>query len=248
MRLRRLTLIVAVALTSVICAGTAAAAAGGDAIPGARYAGTATDGAQVTLTISSDGTLVTSYRITDASGGSCQFYGEGDSSVWQGAPIANNAFEYQLGTALSFQGTFPSAQSASGTFHFHQAATGQTAACDSGTVSWTATTTASPGSGSGGTAGHGHKPGFWTRITFRKASSKMLRGQVKSPGGACRAGRTVYLWRGARRVASTKSKAGGKFSFAVTARVRGRQVRASAAARSVQAGACAAGSSVFIKG
>ena len=246
MRARRLTLIVAVALTCALCAGTAAAAAGGDAIPGATYIGTAADGARVTVTISSDGTLVTAYRITGASGGSCQFYGEGDSGVWQGAPIVNNTFEYQLGPALFLRGTFPSAQSASGTFHFHQAASGQTAACDSGTVSWTATTTVSPSSGSGGTGGH--KPGFWTRISFRKASSKMLRGQIKSPGGACRAGRTVYLWRGGRRIAFTKSKAGGKFSFAVTTRVRGRQVRASAAARSVQAGACAAGSSVFIKG
>jgi hypothetical protein len=244
MSARRLTLLFAVALACAICAGTAAAAAGGDAIPGATYGGTAADGAQVTLTISSDGTLVTAYRITGASGGSCQFYGEGDSGVWQGAPIVNNTFVYHLGDALSLRGTFPNAQSASGTFQFQQAASGHAAACNSGIISWTLTTTAHPGSGGTG----GHEPAFWTRISFRRASTKMLRGQIKSPGGACRAGRTVYLWRGGRRIASTKSKAGGKFSFAVTTRVRGRQVRASAAARSVQAGACAAGSSVFIKG
>ena len=144
MRPRRLTLMMAVALVCAICAGTAAAAAGGYAIPGATYAGKAADGALVTITISSDGTLVTSYRITDASAGSCQFYGEGDSGAWQGSPIVNNAFVYNLGDALSFKGSFPSAQAASGTFEFREAATSATAACDTGVVSWTATTAAGP--------------------------------------------------------------------------------------------------------
>lgn len=253
MTVRRVALILVVALVSTIGAAAAAAAAGGGAIPAARYAGTAADGAQVTFTISSDGTLVTSYRIIGVDAGSCQFYGEGDSGVWQGAPIVNNAFEYELGKALVLNGTFPGGQSASGTFHFEQAATSQTPACDSGVVSWTATTTStgsgdSRGTGSGGTGGTAHKPSFWTRVSLRKASRRLLRGHITSAHGACRAGRTVYLWRGARRIGSTKSKAGGKFSFALTARVRGRLVRASAAARSVQAGGCAAGSSVFIKG
>jgi hypothetical protein len=53
---------------------------------------------------------------------------------------------------------------------------------------------------------------------------------------------------GKRRIGTTKSKAGGKFSFARTARIRGRAVRASAPAKNMPAGSCAAGSSTFIKG
>lgn len=105
------------------------------------------------------------------------------------------------------------------------------------------------GSGGGaGPGGGGHTPKFATRVTFRKASCTLQRGQIKSSMGRCRAGRTVILWRGNRRIASTKSKAGGNFSFARTASVRGRAVRASTLARSMQAGACAAACSVFIKG
>ena len=58
----------------------------------------------------------------------------------------------------------------------------------------------------------------------------------------------VILWRGDRRMASTKSKAGGRFSFPRTASIRGSFVRASTPAGNVKAGACAAGSSTFIKG
>jgi hypothetical protein len=49
-------------------------------------------------------------------------------------------------------------------------------------------------------------------------------------------------------LATTKSKAGGKFSFRRAASIRGSFVRASTPARNVNAGACAAASSKFIRG
>jgi hypothetical protein len=76
----------------------------------------------------------------------------------------------------------------------------------------------------------------------------MLTGRIASPVGACRAGRTVYLWRGSRRIASTTAKTAGKFSFPRSVKVRGRAVRASAPTHNVKTGVCAAGSSTFIKG
>lgn len=251
--MRRRWLACGVAVLLVLASASTALAA---AIPGAPYAGVAADGAAVRFTVSSDGTLVDSYFVTGAighesSGGTCMFTGEGVSGQWEGAPIVDDSFEYHLYTAILFQGAFTGAQSASGTFRFYDAATSQTPACDTGTVSWTATTSSHPaagGSQGGGGSGGGHKPGFLTRVTFRKASNKLLRGQIKSPMGTCRVGRTVVLWRGKRRMGSTKSKAGGKFSFRRTASIRGSFVRASTPVRNVKAGACAAGSSTFIKG
>jgi hypothetical protein len=250
------------AVVLVLGCAIAAVPAAADPIAGATYRGVAADGATVELTVSSDGALVDSYVITGVNGqvsggGTCMFVAEGQSGVWEGAPIANNAFAYQLRNQISFQGTFQGVKAASGTFRLYTPPTTSSPGCDTGMVNWTATTTAAPRGGSGGgggggsgggTGGNGHKPTFTTRVTFRRASSKMLRGQLKSPKAACRAGRTVILWRGKHRIASTKSKAGGKFSFAAKASMRGRPVRASTPARSVSAGACAAGSSKFIKG
>jgi hypothetical protein len=209
----------------------------------------------VTFTLSPDGTLVTSYRITGVVGGGCQFTGEGDSGVWPGAPVESGGFRYQLGDALVFQGTFTGAQVAAGTFDFHHDATSAAPSCDSGTVSWTATTatTPSPGSGGGGGIGGGgvgghHEPTFATRVTLRRASTTMLRGQIRSPNRACLAGRKVILWRGKHRIRTAKSNGRGKFTFARTASMRNRAIRASTPALTVRAGACAAGSSTFIRG
>jgi hypothetical protein len=186
------------------------------------------------------------------------FTAEGQPGAWEGAPIDNNAFTYKLRNAVLFQGTFHGVQGVSGTFRLYTpATTPQSPSCDTGSVSWTATATAAPrpgpgssggGGGPGGTGAGGHKLIFLTRITFRKASSQLLRGQIKSPHGACRAARTVILWMGKHRIASTKSNAGGKFSFARTARIRGRAIRASTTAKSMAGGSCAAGSSTLIKG
>lgn len=237
----------------LVSASTALAAA----IPGASYQGTATDGASVGLTVSRDGTLVDSYFVTGAighepSGATCMFTGEGVNGQWEGAPILNDSFEYHLYTAILLQGAFTGPRTASGTFRFYDPATSQTQACDTGTVSWTATTLATPpgggGPGGSGGGGHGNRLAFLTRVTFRKVSSSVLRGQIKSLKGACRVGRTVVLWRGKHRMGTTKSKTGGKFSFRRTASIRGVFVRASTPVRNVTAGECTAASSTFIKG
>lgn len=261
---RRLTAFLAMVFGSLACA----TAAGATAVPGATYTGSAADGARIKFTISADGKLVNSYQFVGVQAATCQFYSNGMAPEWPGAPIANNAFSYQLirsgiETSIWFNGTFPGPQSASGTFELRQDATNQNPACDTGTVSWTATTTATPGgsggsggsgsggsgsggSGSGSGGGHGRK--FKTRVTLRRASARQLTGRIMSPAGACRAGRKVILWRGKRRIASTKAKAGGKFSFARSQRIRGRFVRASAPTRRVRAGSCAAASSKLIRG
>ena len=243
----------------------AAVPAAADPVPGATYNGVAADGANVTFTVSPDGTLVDSYRFTNVTANGCQFTAEGDKGVWEGAPIANNAFDYELSTAtaISFRGTFPGAQTASGTLRLHDAATSTTPACDTGTIAWTANTTATPPSGTGGSGGGGSGSGgggngtgssggggskhvFATRVTLRKLSSKRLGGRLSSSSGACRAGATVILWRGQRRFARTKTKANGTYWFARSKAVRGRRVRASVLARTVKAGVCAAGSSTFM--
>ena len=234
--------------------------AGADPIAGATYSGLAADGARVTFTVSPDGTLVDSYRITNVHGDTCLFTAAGEQTEWEGAPIVNNAFQYRLYDAILFQGTFPGTQSASGTFRLYDHATGARRACDTGTVGWTASTTAHPsptgpgwsagpgggtGGGSGANGGRANRHVFVTRVTLRKLSSKRLAGRISSTSGACRAGRTVVLWLRTHRFTTTRTKANGTFWFARSKAVRARQVRASVLSRTVRAGVCAAGSSKF---
>lgn len=238
----------------------AAPAAYADAIAGATYTGVAADGAVIGFTVSSDGTLVDSYRIGDSKGDHCTFYAEGVSGVWEGAPINGGAFAYHLYSSFFLHGSFPGPQSAAGTFEFHNSGAGGQPACDTGVVSWTATTTATPpspgGSGAGGgkpqgngvgPGAHGSRPKFATRVVLRKLAAKRLGGRVSSSSRACRSGRTLILWRGSHRIGSTRAQASGRYSFPRTARLRGRRVRVTALARSVPAGICEAGSSTFIR-
>lgn len=253
--------LVAAAASAALAVGQARA----DAIAGAAYAGTAADGAKVRFAIAADGTSVTSYRISDVPGSTCTFNAEGDASVWEGAPIVDGAFDYAFEDAIAFHGTFPGAQSAAGTFRFFDHATAATPACDTGTVSWTAATTAAPpavGGGGGGQAGNPQPSGssgagapkpkptprFATHVTFGPLSRTRLGGRVGSGGRACRGGRVVTLWRGQKRLATTRTRADGSFRFARTARVRGRRVRASTPLRAVKGAVCGAGSSRFVKG
>jgi hypothetical protein len=244
---------------------TAAAPAVADPIAGASYTGVAADGAAVTFTISPDGTLVNSYRVSGARGDTCVFTGEGDEAIWEGAPIVSNSFQYRLYDSILFRGTFPGPQSAAGTFRFYNRATSASPACDTGTVSWTATTTATPpptsstgpysppppgtptpGQPSTGTAGN-KKPTFATRVALRKLSRTRIGGRVSSANKACRGGRTVYLWLGSRRIAKTRTKSDGSYKFVRSAKIRGKRVRAAASTRSSATVVCAAGSSIRIR-
>lgn len=247
-------------------AAVATALAGGgearaDAIPGATYAGSAQDGATVTFVVASDGTSVTSYRISNVPGSTCTFNAEGDASIWEGAPIVDGSFDYALEDAIVLHGTFPGAQTAAGTFRFDNHATAATPACDTGTVSWIAATTAvPPASGGGGQPGGSQTPGpsgaraapskprFATHVTFGRLSRTRLGGHIGSVSRACRAGRLVTLWRGQKRIATTRTRADGSFRFARAKSLRGRDVRAAAPARTLRGGICGAGSSRFVKG
>jgi hypothetical protein len=247
-----------------VLAALAVVPAAADPIPGATYNGVAADGAGITFTVSSDGTLVDSYQVLGAHGASCDLQAAGASGVWPGAPITNNAFDYEglYTTGFVFTGKFQGAQKASGTMRLYQPG------CDSGTVSWTATTTASPGQGAGGSGGSGGGTGssgggggtsggsvgsvsghaFATHVLFRRLSRKILGGRLSSSRSGCEAARTVILWQGSHRLARTKSKANGRFSFRRSARVRGRAVRASVLSMRLKTAICEAGSSPFVKG
>jgi hypothetical protein len=136
-------------------AGTASPAIA-DAVPGASYRGVASDFAIVTFTVAADGSAVSSYSITNVHGSTCNFEGNGVAGSWAGTSIVNDAFDYTIGSSMTFQGSFTGAQSASGTFQFQNAAVpGEAAACSTGTVNWTATTAATPptGGGSGSSGG-----------------------------------------------------------------------------------------------
>ncbi len=246
------------ALVLAVALAGAASSAIADPIPGASYRGVASDYAIVTFTVAADGSSLTSYSITNVHGNTCSFSGDGVAGSWDGAPIVNGAFDYQIGASMTFQGTFPGAQSASGSFQFHNnAVAGAAPACDTGTVNWTATTTANPPSGGGGGSGSGsggsgsggsgsggngsggngsggsgsganggtsQKTKVPTRVVFGKLSRTQLGGRIRSASKDCLASRTLILWRGGRRIASTRSKVNGTYSFRRSANVRGRKV------------------------
>jgi hypothetical protein len=252
-------LVIAVPAVAVAAVAVAAAAPGAPAVPGATYSGTAADGAHISFTVSSDGTLVSAYQVTNAhgtaaDGSGCAYFGGGDAGVWSGAPITNNAFSYTAGTAIVFTGVFKGAQSAQGTFRFSNPSSSANPGCDTGTVNWTAATTARPpaGSGSTTTATGGRtskkKKSVATRVVFRRLSSKRLGGWLTSSQRRCRPGRTVYLWRGSKRVATARTTSTGHYSFKLSRSLRGRAVRAAVRSRTISNAVCAAGSSVYIRG
>jgi hypothetical protein len=231
-------------------AGPAAAAA----IPGATYTGVPASGGTLTLTVAADGTRVSSYRI-DVQGDTCTFVAEGDDGVWEGAAIVSDVFEYRLYDSIVLRGTFSGAQSVTGTFRLYNYAVGSKPACDTGTVAWSASTTATPpapGStvATGGSAAtpSSARPRFATGVLLRRRSRSKLSGRVRSASATCRAGRRVLLVQGSRTIASTRSASDGRYSFRRTARLRGRRVRALATARALEGATCAAGSSKAIRG
>ncbi len=112
-------------------------------VPGATYNGRASDEGIVQFTVSPDGSSLSAYSITNVEGNTCEFSANGGAGSWS-TPITSGAFDYQLGSAFTFQGTFPATQTASGTFQFTNPAQPGVAACSTGTISWTALTTDNP--------------------------------------------------------------------------------------------------------
>lgn len=224
---------------------------GAAGIPGATYAGTTVKGGSVELAVSSDGTLVNSYRIqglhgTYTTGGQCVFVAGGSPGVWEGAPIVNNAFKYDQGVGAEFQGSFTGPRSMAGTLSIYQPATSESPACSTGTITWTARTKASPTAGHAGGTRTPRKRIYATTVSLRKLSSAKLEGLIRSPNKRCRVHRPVTLWVGALRSGKTQSRANGGFRFVRTATLRGRDVRASVSSLKLASQSCSAASSTFI--
>jgi PASTA domain len=120
-----------------IGAGIALAASPAEAnhIPGATYTGTVERGGTVELTVSADGTAVTHYKVSGIPGFPGHICGQ-ELKPGVSIPITNHTFSVGLTGLLSFVGSFPATQAATGTV--------EDGFCFSGTRTWTATTTAAP--------------------------------------------------------------------------------------------------------
>jgi hypothetical protein len=241
---------------ALACAGPAAA--GG--VPGASYSGALPNGATIELTVSADGTRLVRYRLANVPGDTCLFLAQGEPPEWE-TPIAGDAFEYRLYDAILFRGSFGAANTASGTFRLlNHAVQGVKPACDTGTVSWTATTTAeAPGSPApaGGGPAAAVSPGaavtsprarYRSSLGLRRRSSRQLSGRVSSPNRACLAGRRIALRRGSVTLATTTSRADGTFVFRRTRATRGHGLRARVAELTRPATVCAAAQSSLLRG
>jgi hypothetical protein len=245
-----------IALGSVLAASSAL----GAEIPGATYTGTHPGGGTIEFTVSADGTRLDSYRIRDVPGDTCIFNAGGDKGEWEGAAIIDHAFEYRLYESLIFRGAFSGAQSASGTFRMsNPAVPGVKPACDTGTVPWTATTTATPATTATGSSQRAGSPAapasptgtakrsFGTSIGLRRLGKTKLAGRIRSAHSGCASKRRVTLKRGSTTIGSTLSRADGTFRFPRSASIRGRLVRATVSVRTGATATCAAGSSKQIK-
>jgi hypothetical protein len=233
---------VVVLATALIPASALAGGGAGAPVPGATYTGTGTDGAAVTFSVSSDGTLLISYQITGVEGDTCELNAGGDAGgAWPGTPIVNNSFDYKFYDDVVFDGTFTGPQTASGTFYLHNDAFGRAKACSSPTVQWTANTKSKP------VGKPPPKGSVATLVSLRLMSKHKLGGRISASAAACVVRRRITLWRGSRKLGSTRATARGAYSFVVSAKVRGREVRATVAKLSVTNAVCAAGSSTFVK-
>jgi Ca2+-binding RTX toxin-like protein len=108
-------------------------------IAGATYNGTVQGGSAMSFTVSGDGTGITSFSASGPlQGNSCTFSGI-SASYPTPLPITNHSFA-DTSPPLTFSGSFPSQQSASGTLRMKTT----NPACDTGDLPWTASTTAAP--------------------------------------------------------------------------------------------------------
>lgn len=113
--------------------------AAGNHIGGATYNGTVQGGTGMGFTVSGDGSGITSFSVAGPlSGGSCSFSGV-SATYPSPLPITNHTFT-DSSPPLTFSGSFPGQQSASGTLRIKTTYP----PCDTGELPWTATTTAAP--------------------------------------------------------------------------------------------------------
>lgn len=157
-------------------------------IPGATYIGTHSGGGAVIFDISADGSTVTRFRVENYKTEFC------DVAFLQhtgGAPIVNNSFNFSSSILeFGYSGTFPGVQVAQGTFNDTE--------CATGTLTWTARTTASPAGSAECIAAQG--PATSAETAFVATQTKVKRANEKLR-------RTVRQGKNAKRAvkrASTK--------------------------------------------
>lgn len=115
------------------------ASAGANHIAGATYNGTISGAGTLTFTVTADGTSISSLSAPGPiPGNSCTFSNVSVNYVTP-LPITNHTFN-DSSPPLYFAGSFPGSQSASGTFRINDTSV----PCDTGTLSWSATTTSAP--------------------------------------------------------------------------------------------------------
>jgi Ca2+-binding RTX toxin-like protein len=108
-------------------------------IGGATYNGTVQGGTAMSFSVSGDGSGITSFSVQGPlSGGSCTFSGV-SASYPSPLPITNHSFS-DTTAPLTFSGSFPGQQSASGTLRIKIT----NPSCDTGALPWNASTTAKP--------------------------------------------------------------------------------------------------------
>ncbi len=246
--------------------GTAAATAA--AVPGATYTGTAADGATLVLTVSSDGSTVSSYDVTgilgtDAHGQTCQGTVNLNPSGWKGAAISNSAFQDASLSDFTIAGSF-AGSTVSGTFDLDQVPVAAATGCSTGSVSFTASAPTSPApsstptttSSTTTTASSGGTPvlsaskraSIRVRVRLRRVSAANLTGSLAASSTACTARRTVYLWSGRRLLATKRATKKGSFTFLLPHAWLGLHVHVSVRASSSTAETCVAGSSSTLRG
>lgn len=109
-------------------------------IPGATYNGTHAGGGTVSFTVTADGGGLSSFTVGGPVQGNICTFGGSTVTFVQPLPIVNHAFNSSSGTT-TLSGAFTGVQQASGSFRIK---TFGPFSCDSGNVSWTARTSASP--------------------------------------------------------------------------------------------------------
>jgi hypothetical protein len=118
-----------------------ASRADADHIPGATYSGTVAGGTPVSLTVSPDGSGITSFTAAGPlEAGDCTF--SDVTWTYSGTPleIANHSFSDSDDPEMSVTGSFPTVQGAQGTLRVGDVSS----SCDTGNLAWSATTTATP--------------------------------------------------------------------------------------------------------
>jgi Ca2+-binding RTX toxin-like protein len=146
----------AVLLAVAAAALWAVASAGATHIGGATYNGTLTGAGSMSFTVSGDGSEITSLTIPGPiPGNSCTY---SDVSGFYFVPITNHSFSDSRGPVY-FSGSFRGVQSASGTFRI------DSSGCDTGYLSWNATTTASPPKCKGKPATIVARPGLARKVS-----------------------------------------------------------------------------------